>query len=134
MPRGGGGIMNNTSLYIQFGFILHLLGDYIFQNSWMANQKTKSFFPAMLHATIYSLPFSFLVHAKGLLIILITHFFIDRYRLASYWIKLVNWNFSSKNHGFTEATPIWLSTWLLFIIDNIFHIVINTLSIIYFIK
>jgi hypothetical protein len=33
------------------------MGDYLFQTSWMANEKTKRFLPALIHATIYSLPF-----------------------------------------------------------------------------
>ena len=120
-------------LSILLGFLFHLIGDYVTQNHWLAINKTKRTFHALLHATIYSIPFVFIV--SGLypfLVIIITHFFIDRYRLAQYWIKLVNWNWTSLNHGFPNDTPPWLSTWLLFIIDNIFHITINTWAIWYF--
>lgn len=127
-------------LAIILGFIFHLIGDYVTQNHWMAVNKTKHSGVAYFHAFVYSIPFiwmfSSLPHKPlfAYLIVLGTHFLIDRYRLAQYWIKLVNWNWSSQNHGFPAETPVWLSTWLLFIIDNIFHISINTGCIIYFYK
>ena len=113
------------------GILFHFIGDYVTQNNWMANEKTKRFFPAYIHALVYSLPFLFLVDNSWYWsVIFLTHYFIDRYRLAQYWIKLVNWDWKSKNWGFREQTPIWLSTWLMIIVDNIFHILINTLMII----
>ncbi len=125
--------MNTTIiLYVQLGFLFHLMGDYIFQTSWMANEKTKSYYPAFIHAFIYSTPFYFITPVSGWFLIFITHLFIDRYRLAVYWIKLINNGWNSKNHGYPDATPIWLSTWLLFIVDNTFHLIINTVTIIYF--
>lgn len=119
----------SLSVSLIFGFLFHLIGDYIFQNDWMAVNKTKSFLPAFIHATIYSLPFLILVSWEYWLIIYVTHFLIDRYRLAVYWIKLVNWNFSSKNFGYDENKPMWMSVWLMIIVDNVFHIIINSLSI-----
>lgn len=35
----------------------HLFGDYVFQNQWMANEKTKRSFPALVHALVYTLMF-----------------------------------------------------------------------------
>lgn len=115
------------------GILLHFVGDYLNQNNWMAQNKTKDWKPALVHALIYSVPFLYLVPDFYIwLPIFVTHYFIDRYRLAQYWIKLVNWNWKSTNWGFSEQTPPWLSNWLLFIVDNTFHIIINTLTIIYF--
>lgn len=117
-------------VFLFYGLILHFLGDYIFQDNWMATKKTSSFFPAFIHAIVYSLPFMFLLSFHPLsLVIPITHFFIDRYRLAVYWIKLVNNNWDSSNLGYSEETPVWLSTWLMIIIDNTFHIIINSVTI-----
>lgn len=65
--------------------ILHLLGDYVLQSDWMANNKTSSHKAAAAHAITYSIPF--LVLSPSVLafaVILITHFFIDRYRLARF--------------------------------------------------
>lgn len=70
--------------------ILHLFGDYVLQSDWMAQQKTSSSIPALTHATVYSLPFLLLrPSATAFAVILITHFLIDRFRLAKYvvWAK-----------------------------------------------
>jgi len=56
----------------------------------MAQNKTKAYFPAFVHALIYSLPFLLLTtHISALACIFVTHFFIDRFRLARYvvWTK-----------------------------------------------
>ena len=76
--------------------ILHLIGDYLTQSDWMALNKTKSFLPAATHALIYSLPFLLLTGLGGRgflawLVILNTHFLIDRFRLARYVVWAKNW-------------------------------------------
>lgn len=70
--------------------IVHLFGDYITQSDWMAQNKAKAYFPAFVHALVYSLPFLLLTtHIMALLCIFGTHFLIDRFRLARYvvWAK-----------------------------------------------
>ncbi len=114
---------------LALGFVFHLIGDYLTQNDWMANHKTKNSWVALLHAVIYSLPFLYLVPNLYWLIILVSHFFIDRFRLAVYWIKLVNWNWKSTNFGYDESKPQWMSVWLMIIIDNVIHICFNSLAI-----
>ena len=116
-------------LSLIIGFLFHLIGDYITQNDWMAQNKTKSFLPAFIHASIYSLPFLYICFSRWWLLIWISHFLIDRYRLAVYWIKLVNWNWKSINFGYDSDKPLWMSVWLMIIVDNIFHLLINSLSI-----
>jgi len=120
-------MMNNILVY---GLIFHFVGDYLLQNDWMAANKTKSNIAAFVHAIAYSALFLFICDFKMWLIIFGTHFMIDRYRLASYWIKLINWNWQSKNFGYAEDKPAFMSIWLLIIIDNTFHIIINTLCLI----
>lgn len=117
-------------LSLILGFLFHLLGDYIFQNDWMAQNKTKNSYVALLHATIYSLPFLLVCYSWWWLLIWITHFLIDRFRLSVYWIKFVNWNWGSTNFGYKEQTPPFMSIWLMIIIDNIFHLLINSGTII----
>ncbi len=116
--------------------ILHLIGDYITQNEWMALNKAlpsrKGYLACFIHATIYSLPFLFIGSVNAFLIIYISHFLIDKYKLAVYVIKLKNWQWQSKNFGFNAETPIWLSMWLFIIIDNIIHIVFNFIALKYF--
>jgi hypothetical protein len=142
--------------------LCHLWGDYLLQSDWMAQNKTKRFWPAYTHSIIYTLPFLFLTqHFWALFVIEGTHYFIDRYRLARYavwaknwmgsWVKPVDlhlagtdvtdrhWHYKQPTPDFAECaatgypptTPIWLSTWLLIIADNTFHLTINYLAIKY---
>jgi hypothetical protein len=77
--------------------ILHLFGDYVTQSDWMANNKTKSSYAAAAHALVYSLPFFLFLYVTRAtprpflagVVILATHFLIDRFRLARYmaWAK-----------------------------------------------
>lgn len=72
--------------------ILHLLGDYVLQSDWMAQNKRKSSFAAGAHALTYSLPFLLLQPSlTAFAVILGTHFLIDRFGLARYvvWAKNV---------------------------------------------
>lgn len=119
----------NLELALILGFLFHVIGDYVMQNDWMAQNKTKSFFPAFIHATIYSLPFLLIIEYEFWLILFISHFLIDRYRLAVYWIKFLNWNWKSTNFGYQSDKPMWMSVWLMIIIDNTFHLIFNTVSI-----
>ena len=71
--------------------ILHLIGDYITQSDWMANNKTKNSIAAGSHALVYSLPFLLLKPSlAAFLVILVTHFFIDRFRLARFVVYAKN--------------------------------------------
>lgn len=119
----------SIELKLIIGFILHLVGDYLLQNDWMANEKTKNSGAAFAHASIYSMPFFLVLPNYWWLLIFISHFLIDRYRLAVYWIKLVNWNWSSQNFGYANDKPPFMSIWLMIIIDNIWHIIFNSIAI-----
>jgi len=113
--------------------LLHLIGDYLTQTNWMANNKTKSWWPAFLHAFIYTLPFFLLTHsALALFVIFSTHFLIDHFRLARYVVFFKNWITEPKlkwkdcsTTGYPEATPPFIAVWLLIIADNVIHICIN---------
>lgn len=150
--------------------LAHLWGDYILQSDWMANNKTKSSFAASVHANVYSLPFLLFAPSwKAMLVISMSHFLIDRYRLARYVVWAKNFlapkrhficnmtvdggneppypktdprHWYNKPHrywrfrhvhttGYPLDAPIWLSTWLLIIADNILHITINGLALRY---
>ena len=119
----------SLAIRLFWGLLFHFVGDYLFQTHWMAINKVNKFFPAFIHALVYSLPFILICFNWYWLIIFVTHFFIDRYRLAKYWVWFINRG-SMENNGYPSGVPIWLSTWLLFIVDNTFHILINS-SVIY---
>ncbi len=112
--------------------ILHLIGDYVTQSDWMANEKLKSSFAASIHALVYSLPFLFIGSWKAFLLICLSHFFIDRFRLARYVVFAKNflgqpfpiWE-NCKGTGYPSERPIWLAVWLLIVADNTLHLICN---------
>lgn len=112
-------------------FVAHAIGDYILQSHWMATQKTKNSIAAAVHAATYTLPFLFITHEPlALLLIMGTHFVIDRWRLARFvvWLKNGPWHPLTAT-GYQDDVPSWLSVWLLIAADNIIHVVINGLAI-----
>lgn len=135
--------------------LAHLVGDYVLQSDWMATQKVSrgsrrlvgiGFVAAAVHAFTYSLLFIlFRPSIAAWLVILLSHFFIDRYRLARYlvyaknflapvyWTRLkltdhLPWAECSAT-GYPPERPIWLSVWLLIIADNVCHLVCNGLAL-----
>lgn len=74
--------------------VAHAIGDYILQSQWMAQNKTRSNYAAAVHAAAYFVPFLPLVYGHTTtcgLVIIFTHFFIDRFRLARYVVYAKNW-------------------------------------------
>jgi len=117
----------------------HVVGDFVLQSDWMARQKTSRTVPALAHAGVYVLPFLFLTtNPLTLAVIGGTHFLIDRFRLARYltfirnlpWPKSPTWA-ECRETGFPPSVPPHLSAWLLIIVDNAIHIMINALAIKY---
>lgn len=112
--------------------ILHLLGDFVLQNDWMANNKSRRSWPALCHVIVYGLPFLLIGSPAALAVICGTHFIIDRFRLVRYVVWARNrvspqcrpWNECSAT-GFHRSTPEWLATWLMIIIDATLHLVCN---------
>lgn len=112
--------------------LCHAIGDYILQSDWMANNKTSRFWPAFLHAWVYSLGFIFFGPSiPAWLVIFGTHFLIDRYRLARYVVWAKNWLGPNRpwsecvGTGYPADRQAWLAVWLLIIADNILHVAIN---------
>lgn len=126
--------------------ILHLIGDYVTQSDWMANNKTKAHWPAFCHALVYSLPFLLIGSWLAVLAIFATHFAIDRWRLAVFvvWAKNVllspdhpfgwsseyKWE-NCKATGYPSERPAWLAVWLLIAADNTLHLAINYAALLY---
>lgn len=90
--------------------ILHLIGDYITQSDWMANNKTKANAPALL-------PFFLLGGWLAVLVIFATHFFIDRFRLARFVA------FSEMSFGWPSYMGDWKPTpkWIAILAHECFH-------------
>lgn len=133
--------------------ILHLFGDYILQTDWMATEKVKRNFAALVHAVVYSLPFLLLQPSlAAFMVILWTHFFIDRFRLARYVVFAKNWitgwehvdtgyhdgywrnkfdKSALETGGYHNSMPPFMWVWLLIITDNTLHLACNYLALRY---
>lgn len=116
--------------------LAHLVGDYIIQSDWMANEKTKRSIAAAAHALSYALPFLFLtLDPLALAIIVGTHFVIDRWRLARFVCWAKNWPWDRQawadcsGTGYHKDRPAWLAVWLLIIADNTMHLICNGLAL-----
>jgi len=108
----------------------------------MALNKTKCSKAAAAHALVYSLPFLILEPSlAAFLVICITHFFIDRFRLARYVVYARNIVLQPKKYrntwddcretGYHKDVPQWLSIWLLVACDNTIHLLINWAALSY---
>lgn len=120
--------------------ILHLVGDYVTQSDWMAQNKTKSTWAAFCHALVYSLPFLLIGSQAAVLVIFFTHLLIDRFRLARYVTYAKNFlGAPSTWHrwedccgtGYHKDSPAWLSVWLMIAADNTLHLAINHAALTY---
>ena len=115
--------------------IAHMIGDYVIQSDWMANNKTKpglfGLSVAFYHAATYTIPFIFIIQNPiSLAIIMVSHGLIDHFRLAAKYTQLRNWNWQTSN-GFPADRPVWLTTWVVILVDNTFHLLINYCAIAY---
>jgi len=119
--------------------LCHAIGDYLLQSHWMATEKTKRSFAAFCHAVSYAIPFYFLNPSwLALATIIVSHFYIDRWRLARFVVFAKNriapvdewatWSFSQPT-GYPQDSPAWLTVWLMVIADNILHVICNGLAL-----
>lgn len=134
--------------------LTHAVGDYVLQSDWMANQKTKSWLPAIVHVLTYTPLFLFFTTSPlALAVIGVSHLLIDHWRLARFviwvrnWVGIPDWSpedyggsyplwktvnkpwAECKATGFQPDRPVWLTTWLLIFTDNIMHVIINGAAI-----
>lgn len=93
--------------------LLHLWGDYITQTNKMATAKVRSWVWALVHGTVYSLPFFLIGSPFAVLVIWGTHCPIDRYSLAKR-LKVL-----------PEQAPESIRIWIPIIVDNTIHLTIN---------
>ena len=90
--------------------VAHLVGDYLLQSDWMAQEKTKRWTVALVHALAYSVPFllmrpSFAAWA----VLVLTHAAIDRYRLARFVVYAKN--FLAPRADESAPAPLFWFLW-----------------------
>ena len=94
----------------------HLVGDFILQNDWMAENKKKKSLPCLIHCVIYSLTvmvFAGWWFIEAFLILFISHYALDRTTIV---LDIMKWKGSKK-----FATGM-LSPWSIVAVDNTIHI------------
>ncbi|KAB7752778.1 DUF3307 domain-containing protein [Mycolicibacterium mucogenicum] len=118
--------------------LAHMVGDYLIQSDWMAQEKTRRWWPAIAHGVTYGLPFLLVTQSVAALAVIVgTHVVIDHWRLARHvvWFKnqLAPYAFrpphTATGHG--PDRPDWLSVWLLIIADNTLHMLINVAAVVW---
>ncbi|MEY9506938.1 hypothetical protein ABIE87_006496 [Bradyrhizobium diazoefficiens] len=112
--------------------LAHLVGDYLLQSHWMAQNKAKQSLAAGIHAVSYTVPFLLLSQNwKAIAFICITHFLIDRFRLARWVVYLKNGYLGEvvTATGYRDDVPPWLAVWLLIIADNTIHLICNGIAL-----
>lgn len=122
-------------------FLAHLIGDYILQSDWMALEKTRHWWPAIVHGATYALPYLMVTRSiPALAVIAGTHAVIDRYRLARHvcWVKNLlaparyryPWA-ECRATGYHDDRPPWMAVWLMIVADNTMHLVINLAAVLW---
>ena len=108
----------------------HLLGDYVFQNDFLAATKSKSSLACAIHVVVYTFAMFCAIELHNLatgysawpwwayFAIASTHFFIDRFRLAVPLMERLGQTHFKENLG----------PWSVIIIDNTLHLGVAWLS------
>lgn len=115
--------------------LLHLLGDFILQNDFMATNKKnitwKGELACQIHCITYSLPFLLIGSWQAVVVIYVSHYIIDRSKFISWFLALRNGTKDISNFGFGKDRPFALSIWLNIITDNTFHLACNYFALKY---
>lgn len=105
-------------------FLAHLVGDYLFQTSWMAANKAKQWQPLVVHSAVYT--FCIVVFAwfgfgglsfGAILLIFVSHLILDQRSFVQWWVKTIM-RTTGKEAG-----------WLSILVDQIFHLLILALAL-----
>lgn len=96
----------------------HLIGDYLLQTDWMAQNKKRATWPCLVHVVIYTLAVGMLTFWPwwALAVVAVTHFVQDRTGIIAWWMKL-RW----KDQSSFMQPP--LGPWSIIVVDNVWHLV-----------
>lgn len=82
----------NLLLYL---FVGHILGDFLLQTSWQAENKSKNWSALLIHSLIYSMAVYLLAFFAGgislidILLIFLTHVLLDKGNFVNWWLITV---------------------------------------------
>lgn len=95
----------------------HLVGDYLLQNDWMANNKKRSSFACAVHCVIWAtcvcLFAGWSLYAWAPLFLM--HFIQDRTQIVMLWMTRIN---SQRAFATGPCAP-----WSIIVVDNVWHVV-----------
>lgn len=109
-----------------------LLGDWLFQNSWIANHKRSQWIPCLVHGFFYGLAFiltgwtlgdSRMFHPLALAFIVISHIVIDRFNLGAFYTRIYNWDWQ----GDKPKVPLFVCL----VCDQSIHLWLNHLALLH---
>lgn len=96
----------------------HLVGDYLLQTDWMAQNKKLRSWPCVVHCVIWTASVCLFagIGWQAAAFLFACHFAQDRTQLVRWWMTLP-W----KNQtGFMQSP---LSPWSMIVVDNVWHVV-----------
>jgi hypothetical protein len=113
----------------------HLVGNYIWQNEWMAEEKTKNKLVCLVHCLLYTsaifmssfwwCPWEWM----GLTFVFWCHFFMDYFALAREFMEYME--FSDQSVSATKPHNPW-SIHVFIMADNTFHLLILAIVVTFY--
>ena len=109
----------------QFDYLLivHLIGDFLLQTSWMAKNQGTKWLPILAHVAVYTAVVSIAGGLSGglslaaIALIFASHIVLDRKTFVAFWVSNIQ----------TAKGPE--QAWLSIMADQIFHIIILAIAI-----
>ena len=106
--------MQEATVLLVWGVVVHLIADWLLQNEWMARYKTDLRHPAAwVHSGIHTLGLCLVFSWSVALVIGITHLLIDTRRPLLWWMRVI------KQMPTEPRQPI-IEIWL----DQVMHITV----------
>ncbi|MGB3259874.1 DUF3307 domain-containing protein [Paenisporosarcina sp.] len=104
-----------------FSYLLigHLIGDFLFQTSWMAMLKATKWVPLIVHCIVYTMSLiavAFLgvglLPIGAIVLLFFSHLILDKRVFVAWWVKYI------------MRTEGQETKWLCIMVDQIFHVII----------
>ena len=101
-------------------FIGHLVGDYLFQIRWMAENKSSRFLPLLVHSAVYTVIVALFARLAGglswpgIALVFVAHLILDQRQFIDFWAKKI-----------TSTSEI---QWLKVALDQSWHILVLGLA------
>lgn len=112
---------------INIPYILaHFIGDFLFQNDWMAVNKKKSNWVCTVHVFLYMLPFLLVeLNWFQFLLIAVQHWLQDRTKFVGWWCRTMGSFQTELKHNALIGNNQYslILPWGHFVVDQIFHFI-----------